>query len=174
IANPSNLAIDGLTLLSDGAQTEPTSIIKGVGFAGFASSQKAGLVIERSDVAVGCSIAGTDLSGTAAQPNFYGVYVNAPATDIGIATASDSLPNLISGNTMVNVYVDAGGADTVISGNYIGVDASGATPLVSAFGVYSFQVAGLRIGYAGGGAAVTSQRNVITVAAAPGPARVGR
>lgn len=172
ITNPSQLPIDGLTIVQDNSLVEPTSTIKGLGFAGFTTEQKAGLAILRSDVEVGCTISGTDLSGASAQPNFYGIYVNAPSTSVGIATSGEFLPNLISGNTMVNVYVDAGGTDTTVSGNYIGVDASGAKPLPSAFGVYSYQVAGLRIGYAGGDAPAQYQRNVIGVAAAPGATAV--
>ena len=76
------------------------------------------------------------------------------SAEIGVATPTEWLPNLISGNTSANVFVNAGGADTVISGNYIGVDSSGVTPLPSAFGIYAIQVAGLHIGSRKAGAFV--------------------
>jgi len=161
IANPTNLAIDGVVLDAG----SDLSDIRGLSFAGFAASQKAGLNIASNDVRVGCVLSGTNTSGTTAQPNWWGIYVNGQAAQIGVATPTEWLPNLISGNSQANVFVNAGGADTVISGNYIGVDSSGVTPLPSSFGIYAIEVAGLRIGYAAADTALERQRNVIAVSA---------
>ena len=168
ITNPSALAIDGLAIENGPNPAVSPSLVKGIAISGFSASQMAGLVVERSDVAVGCSLFGTDPTGTMAQPNYFGVYINGQAAVIGIASASGSMPNLISGNSMVNLYIDAGGADTVVAGNYIGVDSSGMTALPSAFGIYTYQVAGLSIGFADSNVPAAQQRNVIAVAAPQG------
>jgi CSLREA domain-containing protein len=161
ITNPTNLATDGL-MLDAGSDL---SDIRGLAISGFATSLKAGLNISSNDVRVGCVLSGTNASGTLAQPNWWGIYVNGQAAQIGVATPTEWRPNLISGNSQANIYVNAGGADTVISGNYLGVDSSGVTPLPSSFGIYAIEVAGLRIGYAAADTAPERQRNVIAVSA---------
>jgi len=167
ITNPSALAIDGVTLGVGPNTNADMSSISGLAISGFASNQKAGLLITANDVAVGCMISGTDASGITAQPNFYGIYVNGQGAAIGIASATAWSPNLISGNSKANIWVDAGGADTVIAGNYVGLDASGATPLPSAFGIYANGVAGLHVGDPAGDGPTEHRRNVIGLANIP-------
>ncbi|HXR63277.1 MAG TPA: CSLREA domain-containing protein [Rudaea sp.] len=159
ISNPSGLAIDGLTF-DFGSDF---SSVSGLVVSGFSSTQKAGLLIASNDVAVSCMISGTNASATSAAPNYYGIYINGQSASIGVASSTAWSPNLISGNSKTNIYVDAGGADTVISGNYIGVDASGVTPLPSTFGIYANGVAGLQIGNPGGDGPVEHRRNIIGI-----------
>ena len=159
ITNPGNLAIDGINLDAG----SDLSDIRGVALAGFKANQKAGLHISSNDVRVGCVLSGTNASGTLAQANWYGIYVNGQAAQIGVATPTEWMPNLVSGNISANIFVNAGGADTVISGNYVGVDSGGVTPFPSAFGIYAIQVAGLRIGYAAADTPLERQRNVIAL-----------
>jgi CSLREA domain-containing protein len=163
ITNPSALAIDGIVLDAGSA----TSDVRGLAISGFASSEQAGLRIESNDAKVGCVLAGTDASGSTAQPNYYGIYVNGQAARIGVATPTEWRPNLLSGNSKANVFVNTGGADTVISGNYIGPDSSGITALPSSFGIYAQGVAGLRIGYADSTTPSERQRNIIGVSSPP-------
>src|SRR6516162_2231755 len=96
VTNPAQLAIDGL-FFDFGSNL---SSLKGVAFSGFAATQQAGIYISSNDVQVGCVIAGTDPSGTQAEPNYYGIYVNGQGAQIGVATAGEWLPNLFSGNSM--------------------------------------------------------------------------
>jgi CSLREA domain-containing protein len=169
VTNPAQLAIDGL-FFDAGSDF---SSLKGLAFSGFSATQQAGIYIAGNDVQVGCVIAGTDPAGTSAEPNYYGIYVNGQSAQIGVATADEWLPNLISGNSMVNVYVDAGGADSVVSGNYIGVDHSGLAPLASPFGLYANDVSGLGIGYVSAKAPAERQRNIIGIAAPQSTTAVG-
>lgn len=164
ISNPNKLGSDGL-LLDSGSDF---SAIRGLAVSGFAAAERAGIHIRSNDVEIGCVIAGTNADGSIAQPNYYGLYVNGQAATIGVATATEWLPNLLSGNTMANVLIDAGGADSVISGNYIGVDRSGIAAMPSGFGVYSLGAVGVRIGLADTSAPADRQRNVIAVAGTNG------
>jgi len=143
------------------------STVEGLAISGFAPGSSAGIMIFASDVQVGCMIVGTDPAGATAQPNYYGIYVNGQGSTIGVATASQWLPNLISGNSLANIFIDFGGADSVISGNYVGVDSAGATPLQSSFGIYSLGASGVHIGFSDSGGDPAHQRNVIGIAGPP-------
>ncbi len=82
------------------------------------------------------NLVGTDASGSAALPNAGGgIAVLGVDTLIGGATPDER--NLVSGNLGNGIEVDGGlAAGTVIRGNWVGVDASGADPLGNAiFGV---------------------------------------
>jgi CSLREA domain-containing protein len=160
IANPSALAVDGMTL-DVGADF---SSVSGLAVSGFSADTRAGIYIAANDVAVGCTISGTNASGTAAQPNYYGIYVNGQGASIGVANDTQWLPNLISGNSLANVFIAAGGSDSAVSASYIGVDSSGVTALPSSFGVYAQGATGVHIGYTGGAGTIDHQRNVIAVA----------
>lgn len=159
IANPSAVAVDGLTL-DVGADF---SSVSGLAVSGFSASTRAGIYVAANDVAIGCTISGTNASGTAAQPNYYGIYINGQGASIGIANDTQWLPNLISGNSLANVFIASGGSDSAVSASYIGVDSSGVTPLPSSFGVYAQGATGVHVGYTGGGNS-DHQRNVIAVA----------
>jgi uncharacterized delta-60 repeat protein len=76
---------------------------------------------------------GTDVSGTAAIPNFFGVTVfNCNQCQIGGTTSGAK--NVIAGNSpSVGVWIAGGGSNTV-EGNYIGVDATGQRALENATG----------------------------------------
>jgi hypothetical protein len=160
IANPSAVAVDGLTI-DVGADF---SSVSGLAVSGFSAHTRAGIYVAANDVAIGCTISGTNASGTMAQPNYYGIYVDGQGAAIGIANDTQWLPNLISGNSLANVFIASGGSDSAVSASYIGVDSSGATPLPSSFGVYAQGATGVRVGYTGGGGTIDHQRNVIAVA----------
>jgi hypothetical protein len=62
---------------------------------------------------------GTDVSGTAAIPNHWGVYIASGATSNVIGSDPDA-GNLISGNEEAGVWIqDAGTSNNRVSGNYI-------------------------------------------------------
>ena len=82
IANPSAVAVDGLTL-DVGADF---SSVSGLAVSGFSAYARAGIYVAANDVAVGCTISGTNASGTTAQPNYYGIYVSGQGAAIGVAS----------------------------------------------------------------------------------------
>ncbi len=129
-----------------------------------------------SNVVAG-NLIGTDLTGTAALPNYYGgidILNGASSNRIGFdgtsSTAVAALErNVISGNGSIpgesGIYVaDAGTNLNVIAGNYIGVDASGAHALAnSGSGVFLDSGAeNNRIGSDGNGVMDASKANVIS------------
>lgn len=162
ITNPLQLVADGLVLdtLSD------NSVVGGLAFSGFAADFSAGLRINTNNVVVGCVLSGTDAGGSVAQPNYYGIKVDNGAQNatIGVADASAWLPNLISGNTFANIFINAGGSDSLISANYIGVDNSGVNALESGYGIYVQAATGVHIGVGFRDGPAEHQRNIIGVA----------
>jgi len=74
---------------------------------------------------------GVDATGTTAQPNTFGACVNGSGvTNATIGGTTSAARNVISGNTRAGVYIFQGNG-TTIEGNYIGVDATGATALAN-------------------------------------------
>jgi hypothetical protein len=69
---------------------------------------------------------GTDISGTAALPNYVGVLVLSQATDNTIGEGAFSARNLISGNAYAGVFIqDEGTSGNQVLGNFIGTNISG-------------------------------------------------
>jgi hypothetical protein len=133
---------------------------------------------------------GTDVSGTAALGNGFGIewgdgirfeggaQSNLIGTDgDGVADAAER--NVISGNHKQGVSIQM--ADTnynVVAGNYIGTDANGTAPLGNGFGgVILYEVSGApsgnRIGTDGDGVADEAERNVISANARNGVTLAG-
>ncbi|MDQ5822964.1 MAG: S-layer homology domain-containing protein [Chloroflexota bacterium] len=110
------------------------------------------------DVMVHNNFIGTNISGTVALGNLYGIEIrNAPTNTVG-GTVSQ-LRNLISGNNN-GVYIwGSGSVNNHVIGNYIGTDVSGASA-VSNSSVGVLIDSGARNNTIGGGLAGT--RNVIS------------
>ncbi|MCK4642480.1 S-layer family protein [bacterium] len=70
---------------------------------------------------------GTDVNGTAGLGNsFIGVYICSGAKSNIIGGTVDGARNIISGNNLYGVYIEgAGTSNNIITGNYIGTNASG-------------------------------------------------
>ncbi len=76
------------------------------------------------------NLIGTDITGTAALPNFDGVYVNDAAANT-IGGSASGAGNLISGNTSIGVVLyGTSSSGNVVLGNLIGTDVSGTAPFV--------------------------------------------
>ena len=157
ITNGNALASDALVLLPG----TDYSTIGGLGISGFASG--AGISSYSNFNLIACNVIGTDPTGTIAQPNHDGVVVFGSNNSVGAATEGSWLPNLISGNSNANILVTNNAANTVIAGNFIGVDHTGLIPFASIYGVYDQQATGTRIGTGTGGGPPQHQRNVIGV-----------
>ena len=70
---------------------------------------------------------GTDVAGTAARPNGYGISVKSNGNVIGGTTGSQR--NVISGNTGWGIGLYSLGSSNIIEGNYIGLKADGSAGL---------------------------------------------
>ena len=119
---------------------------------------------------VACNWLGTDPTGLVAVPNRDGVIVfNAPANVIG--TNGDGVDdaaegNVISGNGRYGVFIRNPGGQTVgtvVAGNLIGLDATGANPLGNFdIGIEMPRAEGTRIGTDGNGVSDALEGNVIS------------
>jgi uncharacterized repeat protein (TIGR01451 family) len=105
------------------------------------SSGYAGVSVQGNGVIEG-NFLGTDPSGTVAIGNtYYGVYVEfyVESANVRIGGAAPAARNVISGNRLAGIGVNDAGTNTVIQGNLIGTDVTGARPLGnSLYGVVSY------------------------------------
>ncbi len=110
-----------------------------------------GIVIRGNDnVLEGCFI-GTDVTGTVALRNLYGVDVRGDGNRIGGTTAAER--NIISGNSVFGMEVvgfgpslgTPTGVPNLIEGNFIGTDVTGAKPLANGFAYVAQEFFGLRV-----------------------------
>ncbi|MBK6426799.1 MAG: hypothetical protein IPF82_11575 [Blastocatellia bacterium] len=121
-----------------------------------------------SQVAVAGSRAttsGTNASGTAAVPNTTGVSIQISAGSVVGGTAVTAARNVISGNESVGVAVnyDETATANVISGNYIGTNATGTAAIPNRTGIYLSSAPGNVVGGLAAGS-----RNVISGSLNPG------
>ena len=80
--------------------------------------------------AVQGNLIGTNVSGTSALPNYYGVLIQNGAAGNLIGGTVAAPRNVISGNTEDGVHiVDSGTTGNQVEGNYIGTSASGSSKL---------------------------------------------
>ncbi len=117
--------LNGLDIQTFGNTIGGTSAFAGNVISGSASAS--GIEIDSgaaSNVVLGNQI-GTDITGSLALPNRYGVTVDGVANTIGSTAAGAA--NLISGNQYDGII--ASGANTVVEGNQIGTNASGTAAL---------------------------------------------
>ena len=77
---------------------------------------------------------GTNLAGTAADPNNVGIRIEGSGATVGGSTLADR--NVISGNVNEGIRVEADGPGTVIRGNYIGTNAAGSAAIANEYGVH--------------------------------------
>ncbi len=122
------------------------NVISGNGGGG---SNTGGVQIGGSGDLVEGNYIGTNATGTAALPNVYGVYVfGGDHTTIGGTTAGAR--NIISGNYQ-GVVIE--GSNTLIEGNYIGLDDTGTTAIGNIFkGILAIAGTNLQIGGTAAGA----------------------
>ena len=86
--------------------------------------------LEKSDNLILGNRIGTDVSGSAALPNGAGIGINEGTRHNNVGGATEEEGNVISGNNGSGVVIsDAGIEYNTIAGNWIGTDATGATPL---------------------------------------------
>jgi titin len=138
------------------------STVKGLAISHFTGS---GIVLQgKGNNLIQANYVGTDATGTTAQGNFYnGIAI------IGGSSSNQLVQNVISANGTTNGYPavgisDNGSNNNVLTGNIIGLDASGTKALGNG-GVGVFlgnNTQGARIGTNGDGVNDAAERNVIS------------
>jgi hypothetical protein len=116
---------DGLIL--DGGSSN--SIIRGLNINGFGSGN--GIVVQNSsnnNTIESCYI-GVNLAGTLASANYNGIKITATSTGTIIGGTLSGKGNVISGNGNHGIYIENSSNNTVIKGNYIGINATGTLAL---------------------------------------------
>ena len=123
---------NGFTIDSNGS----FSTIQALAINDFSGGARAGIRVTGAfDVDVSNNYIGTNLAGTSAQGNSFGIWLEDVAGGrIGGIIASDA--NVISGNNTA-VFVD-GGSGNLISGNSIGTNAAGTAAVPNTFAVQLF------------------------------------
>jgi len=76
------------------------------------------------NVAINHSVIGTDVTGTHAIGNAYGVVIGGNTSHVSIGSTDSNLPTVISGNNASGVMIQSGHNDTIV-GTKIGTDISG-------------------------------------------------
>lgn len=164
------VVLDGSGAFSaNGLQTASTSNVKVRGLV-IRSFTAAGIYMEiaTSTIVEGCYI-GTTVSGAAAAPNATnGVIVRASSmTTVGGTTTAAR--NVISGNAMQGLQVREFASDTLVLGNYIGVNAAGTAALGNGLnGVEVSDSSGTFVGNGASGAANVISGNTAGATAANG------
>jgi hypothetical protein len=133
------------------------STVKGLAIGGFTAHSPAAagiLLISHGGDLIQGNYLGTDAAGTAAKPNYVGLFIAGGANGNTVGGNDAAEANLISGNTGWGVVIDSSG--NVLQGNLIGTDASGLKALGNDTGV---SVTGTVNAIGGIGAGV---RNVIS------------
>lgn len=122
---------------------------------------RTGVYIESNSNIVAGNNIGTDVTGMVAIPNFNGLWVRTGSSNqIGTSPTSQNQAaerNIIAGNTNVGVSFTSQGSNNFVSGNHIGLNASGTGALSNLLGVYLDDVNRTLIGGTSAG-----ERNVIS------------
>ncbi|NMB61598.1 MAG: hypothetical protein GYA18_04575 [Chloroflexi bacterium] len=82
-----------------------------------------GIILYGNNNVVSGNLIGTDVKGTSAFPNYYGVFISEWCKDTLVGGTSEGEGNVISGNTFSNL--DTWGNHTQVMGNLIGLDITG-------------------------------------------------
>jgi hypothetical protein len=124
LGNGVGLDIGGSNNLIGGTTPQARNLISG--------NRDRGVKIEGAGIRVQGNYIGTDVTGTHAVGNDYGVTIAAGSNNlIGGADAGDG--NLISGNRFEGVEVQATQSGNTIQGNFVGTDVTGAVALGNGF-----------------------------------------
>jgi parallel beta-helix repeat protein len=113
-------------LVTSGSNSSGT-VIKGLVINGFSGY---GIIIGSNNNVISSCFIGTDVTGTSAVSNNWGIFVNSSGNVIGGNTVADR--NVISGNSAYGIQMTSIGSSCIIKGNYIGINATGTTALGNA------------------------------------------
>ena len=124
-----------------------------------------GLILAGNNNVVAGNHIGVDIAGTSAAANTTGIFVSGNNNRIGTDGdgISDTLErNIISGNTQFGL--DISGDDTVVAGNYIGINSAGTAAIANGSHGVDIDVLalGTRVGTNSDGSGDTVQRNFIS------------
>jgi CSLREA domain-containing protein len=128
------------------------------------SVNPAGIYVQAHNIFIGGCFIGTNSEGTAASPNFDGIFLGVASCNgascitngTRIGSSAPAERNLISGNIRAGITSETQGkklTDTEISGNLIGTNAQGTAAIGNEDGVFLINVSieNLRIGVPGEG-----------------------
>ena len=101
---------------------------------------------------------GTNANGTASIQNTGGGIKVDGATGVVIGGASAGARNVVSGNGDEGIALFNGTTDSVVAGNYIGVDATGLNALENDVGVHIVEAEGNQIGQPGAGNVISGNQ----------------
>ncbi|NMC45256.1 MAG: hypothetical protein GYA52_00340 [Chloroflexi bacterium] len=82
-----------------------------------------GIILYGNNNVISGNLIGTDIKGTSAFPNYYGVFISEWCQDTIVGGTSEGEGNVISGNTFSNL--DTWGNHAMVMGNLIGLDITG-------------------------------------------------
>lgn len=112
-----------------------SSTVRGFVINRFSSSAAVTLRTNGTNIIEG-NFFGTNLAGTAAQPNEWGIVIETNDNTIGGTTTASR--NVISGNTHIGVFLPSSGliqTGNVVRGNFIGTDVSGSVAIGNGLGI---------------------------------------
>ena len=140
--------------------TGGNSTVRGLVINSFAKGPGIHLSDEDSN-RVECNLLGTDVTGAVAQPNYYGVWIDAPSGNTSrlntVGGATSDKRNVISGNSAAGINIEQTSGN-IIQGNYIGVDVTGKAKLGNdGYGIYMINADDNVIGGVNAG-----ERNIIS------------
>ncbi len=99
------------------------------------------------------NLIGTDVTGTVALPNAFGITFDLGASDNTIGGIGGFSANVISGNSQYGIYFTGTGASAnVFEGNLIGTNEAGTAALANSYGFFFFGNSGNTIGGTAAGA----------------------
>ncbi len=169
IPNVGGIVVNGASNTTiGGTSAVALNVISGNGAEGVQIAQSNGTTTGNL---VAGNFIGVDVTGEAILPNSgVGVLTSAPGTTIGGPTAS--FRNVISANASFGVQILPGATSSVVSGNYIGLDAAGTGALGNVLGGVDVGEFGATVGGVAGNVIPARGEAAITIESTGGSALI--
>lgn len=120
-------SVNGLVLLAN------DSVVQGFVINGFSAAGIQIFGASATGNTVRLNYIGTNLSGTAADPNVTGILIDGGANANTVGGVSAGSGNVVSGNSQNGIFLTGAGTEgNVVAGNYVGTNAAGTAALGNA------------------------------------------